>query len=258
MLLGVLALFVALVGPLDYFGLGLLKRRRYTWLLFPLATFLCTAATIQLANHYLGRGDRRRALIIVDVGKDGRAVRENRIELAFLGRDRLVQTPVRNALWAPLSRRAQRHQGYHESEPLPALWHRGTFPGNYKVDVPFRQWEPQLHRWLSFEPSTPVPRINWDASDARQLAQGVRSDATAYLWGRGGKGQPSMSGRELLSWNQVSHLCVSTGMRLSPVGGPGLRDLALYDGTDGRQRLAVVVMPEGENILMFRRLSDVY
>ena len=100
--LGLLVLFLLMIGPVDYFVLGFFRRRRFTWVLFPATSLAFTAATVLMANHYLGLRDQRRSLIVVDLARDGTALRWNRYELVFAARDKQSVTELKDALWAPL------------------------------------------------------------------------------------------------------------------------------------------------------------
>ena len=101
-LLGLLVLFLLIIGPADYFVLGFLRRRRLTWVLFPATSIAFTVATVLMANHYLGLRDQRRSLIVVDLAQDGTALRWNRYELIFTARDKQSVTELKDALWTPL------------------------------------------------------------------------------------------------------------------------------------------------------------
>ena len=59
-LMGTLGVFLLMIGPVDYFVLGWLRRRRYTWVLFPATSVVFMLATVLMANYFLGRHDQRR------------------------------------------------------------------------------------------------------------------------------------------------------------------------------------------------------
>jgi hypothetical protein len=67
-----LAGFVFVIGPLDWWLLGRLRARRFTWLLFPVVTAGVAVTTMKLARHYLGEGHHRGALVLTDIAPDGR------------------------------------------------------------------------------------------------------------------------------------------------------------------------------------------
>jgi len=187
-LIGLLALFVVMIGPADYFVLGALRRRKFTWILFPAVSIAFTVATVLMANHYLGLRDQRRSLFVVDLAKDGSALRWNQYELVFAARDRQSVTELKDALWAPLEARQMVNQpyvqvirgrqvmlvpnnpynsgyGYNanaEGGTEPPLF-TGVLPVHFQSRKMLRQWQPELNRIFSFE-SPPVPLIpNWDA-----------------------------------------------------------------------------------------------
>ena len=68
----ILGAFVLLVGPGEWFVLGWLRRRRWTWFTFPLLATAFALIAVRAAEHYLGREDKRAALIVTDVGEEGR------------------------------------------------------------------------------------------------------------------------------------------------------------------------------------------
>jgi hypothetical protein len=197
-LIGMLGLFLLMIGPADYFVLGYFRRRRLTWVLFPVTSIVFTAATVLMANHYLGLRDQRRSLIVVDLAGDGTALRWNRYELVFAARDKHSVTELKDALWAPLDAGAgipgfiqmtpgmpnynqvgivPGSQGtpYYSSYPGygypggdnrrdsdPPLYD-GTLPVHFQTSEAIHQWQPELNRVFSFEPP-PVPLFpNWRA-----------------------------------------------------------------------------------------------
>ena len=202
-LLGILGLFLLAIGPGDYFWLGWLRRRRYTWMLFPALSFCFMLATVLMANHFLGAHDQRRSLFVVDLDKDGTALRWNRYDVIFAAADKQVVTELKDALWVPLhsgpmsemsypynpngsypngmppgtyvgNRRyvatglnANRYNGpdYDEMESGPALY-QGIVPTHFQTSQLIRQWQPRLNRVFSFEPP-PVPLLpDWSEVEA--------------------------------------------------------------------------------------------
>lgn len=199
-LIGMLALFALLIGPADYYVLGFFRRRRLTWVLFPVTSIAFTVATVLMANHYLGLRDQRCSLFVVDLAKDGTALRWNRYQLVFAARDKQSVTELKDALWAPLDVQAPMPvPGYvlpggpsiqvirgqrtlvapnNPNQPYipvpPAYNYRtsagvesepplydGVLPVHFQTSEAIRQWQPKLNRTFSFEPP-PVPLLpNW-------------------------------------------------------------------------------------------------
>jgi hypothetical protein len=166
-LFGTLGLFLVIIGPVDYFVLGWLGRRRFTWVLFPVTSILFMLATVAMANYYLGRHDQRRSLIVVDLDKDGTALRWNRYELIFAARDKQAVNEVKDALWTSLKVATSDDpaSGFDDEgaarDAGPALY-EGVVPVHFRTSESLRQWQPKLDRIFSFEPP-PAPLLaNWN------------------------------------------------------------------------------------------------
>lgn len=150
-LLGTLGLFLLMIGPADYYVLGWFRRRRYTWVLFPAVSLLFTLATVLMANHYLGARDVRRSLIVVDLDKDGTALRWNRYELVFAARDKEAVTELTNALWAPVNS-AMMPQAF---QPMPSgvrLYGRSSSGSNFHYSVGIHPPGYTSSGWTSYSP----------------------------------------------------------------------------------------------------------
>jgi hypothetical protein len=206
-LMTTLGLFLLMIGPADYFVLGWLRRRRYTWLLFPAMSIAFMIATVSMANYYLGKRDQRRSLIVVDVGKDGTPLRWNRYELVFAARDKQAVTELKDALWSPLNFSTLNmgmpyvnmpynpSRGYNPGYGYPPVyrpsiaepegeigppWYDGALPVHFRASQSIHQWQPQLNRIFSFEPP-PAPAIpNWPAIEqAWPNAKDIRAKLSA-------------------------------------------------------------------------------
>ncbi|MGD1000613.1 MAG: hypothetical protein ABSA67_07930 [Candidatus Brocadiia bacterium] len=202
--LGLIALmlcgFLAVIGPLDYFLLGALKRRKYTWVLLPAACFGFTIAMVALSSHFMGRLDQRTALVICDVGKGGRVLRTNRCELIFAARQATRETRLANALFGDLTHNpsfSESAAGYNYRSPASGTedgWHiltyRGSVPSAYSVTQEVLQWRPQLNRACSIEAGKSVADFHWDAVTPAMLRDKPRwpEAATSLMGGRPFKG----------------------------------------------------------------------
>ncbi|MFM7832729.1 MAG: hypothetical protein ACKPJD_13115, partial [Planctomycetaceae bacterium] len=82
--------YVLVVGPVDYFVLGWLRMRKYTWLLFPVVTAAFTFLTIAVAHAYMSSDDTGGVLVITDLDAGGAVVRQSTIETLFFGGGREV------------------------------------------------------------------------------------------------------------------------------------------------------------------------
>lgn len=68
--------FAVLAGAGDYFFLGWFRRRKYTWILFPILAAGASLGMFAFANHRMTSLVQRAILRIVDIGVDGRVLRE--------------------------------------------------------------------------------------------------------------------------------------------------------------------------------------
>ena len=194
-LLGFILLsFVVVIGPVDYIGLGWLKARKYTWLLFPLATIAVTGLTVWVSNSYMSSAEARRGLVIRDVGDDGSIVRTNRFELLFIAASRSVTTEVRKGVFSPLGTggsmagnsaaiyqqqlmqqqfmqqqmRSGRPGGsFRGSDELSSAKNppriEGRIPTQFEVTQDLAKWTPQLNRMFWIPGSADEQSVDWKA-----------------------------------------------------------------------------------------------
>jgi hypothetical protein len=187
---------VLLIGPFDFLVLSSIRRRKWTWITFPVCVVLMTGVMVALTNAYLSSSEARRALIVHDVAPDGEIVRTNRFELVFASATRQLETDLRSALFAPLKKGGalldeqyrwnqmqaaqMRSMGYAqgaqagppfysqtlmtqlELEPTDPVSVSGRVPGRYTVSQKVMQWTPQLNRKFSIGQADAVS-IDWEA-----------------------------------------------------------------------------------------------
>jgi len=146
---GLLLAFVVAVGPADYWLLGLLRKRRYTWVVFPLVTLAFTFAMVGVAHHYVGSNETGGRVVVTDVGAGGRVIRETGLEQLFLKTRRDMSTDITAGLVSSIQR-----------QPLLL---NGRFPQKYSANRRVEQWTPEMLRTLSLSPeASQVPSIDWD------------------------------------------------------------------------------------------------
>jgi hypothetical protein len=75
--------YLIAIGPLDYFILGKLGMRKWTWCTFPAVTLIFTAFSIGLSNRSMSTTVLRRSAVIRDVAPGGIVARENRLSCCF-------------------------------------------------------------------------------------------------------------------------------------------------------------------------------
>lgn len=327
-LAAILSVFVILIGPVDYFVLGKLRARKFTWITFPLATLLVTGLTVLVTNRYMSSSEARRGLILQDVGDDGSIVRTSRFELLFIASTRSISTEVQKGVFSalgkgqpiiqdplmpqPLSTRMMRGgRGIGERNgPNPPLM-SGRIPTEFAVTQELAKWTPQLNRMFWIPGASQEQKIDWQA-----LADGVTESmlqnhnlTTEYdalvkqqfgpkalaaclagpsrwalnqqeaAWRARNSGQYAQynqlmqvnpyqqqvvpwemtSQPELFRWLYQHSVAASFGLftltsQVGPTGGSDLNDLPIMDETDYRQRLLIVVVPRGDDFVVYRKL----
>ena len=177
----ILAGFLLVVGPLDWFTLGVLRRRRWTWLVFPLASAGVTALVIFEAGRALGHEDHRSALTITDVGVGGRVLRESRFELLFAARNQERLGEIRNAFAIPTSFGARDGRMRSSAGNSELALFSGQVPAHFTLRQQLRQWTPQFNRVTSLEAAGATSGIPWDEIETGVLQNRAPQFALAKL-----------------------------------------------------------------------------
>ena len=165
---GLLLAYVVVIGPVDYFVLGMLRMRKLTWVVFPVVTALFTAMTLAIAGSYMATSDTGRQLVITDVVEGGRAVRETAIHMQFPSSQTTVTEERSRGFVVPLSiARAELDYRTWQVKSIDAtdvqLNYSGRFPQKYATTQKLSQWKPVLTRTLKLNPSSEdVPEIPWE------------------------------------------------------------------------------------------------
>ena len=165
-----------IAGPGDWFILGWLRRRRWTWITFPL---LCVAATwlaAFLSKHYLGQLDRHGVVRITDVGANDQILREVRYDLLLPARDGQWSTDIRdgvvvkalqtfdpNMLADSAVSESRRGISFRDDGAAEGQWNA---PGVFTFRRSVRQWSPVMNQSVRF-PGTPDDSgIDWQKVSA--------------------------------------------------------------------------------------------
>jgi hypothetical protein len=193
----ILALFLLVAAPGDYFLHGVLRRRWVSWIAFPATCFVFTAGTVWIAGLYTGRADHRTALAIVDLGADGSPRRTSRIEHVVTAESRPLSTDVQNGIFAVTDVQPAAPRPASPNSPAPSRTRRFTAPmgfasntvndeldrlpghevSDYAGMVPLsfsvtrqsRQWTPSMHRVTRPGADVGILTIAWAELDAIDL-----------------------------------------------------------------------------------------
>ncbi len=259
----ILGAFVLLIGPGEWVILGRLRRRRWTWVTFPILATSFTFLAARTGEFYLGRDDKRMALIISDVGTGGKVLRENRIELLVSGHDLNANSELRQSISLPVHFSGY---GLHADEaPIPPVY-QGQVPAHYTLRRSVQQWRPAMQRSLTFGPAGETPNLHWPEIDAHQLSKaenlpeyfaqqiggGWRVDVFQLQWPVSRQESPFGLPPFLHSFFPMRDPVWETAY--SPSGNAELTDLPIHDPTNAGEWLVVAVKVSDNEIRMVRRL----
>ncbi len=272
----ILVLFVLAVAPGDYAVLGIFKRRQLTWISFPLLCIGFMLVTLMAARHYLGGADQQGAIVLVDIGRGGRVLRTNRVEVLFAAKGKMIRREVREGLYASLDLGGfkQYRSWDDDGGPDDALpFYQGRIPAHFTADREVRQWTPWCNRTSHVGGREQVPALAWDKltwnpsrTKVELLGNGSFDGVILqYLGDHGSEtvhGDPYGALGELFELGGVlKRISVRSRAGLfhivsqvSPNGGDNFEDLALLDSTDKYQRLIVAITRRGTDYIVFRRL----
>ncbi|MDB4614562.1 hypothetical protein OAH18_02605, partial [bacterium] len=200
-----LVLYILAIGPGDYFLLGLLKVRKYTWVLFPLVTLAFTLFTVWLSHSYMGSTEPGKPVVFIDVIEGNAAARSNELSLIFSGTQRTVVDKVSGGIATGIDHHkffghsavfsGRSYQSSTGMFSMPA--YTGRFPSNYQMVQNVGQWAPHLTRTLRIAPKVNMPRFDFDDSQVtaflpwqdqaglnKAIRAGFDSPVSAYVYYR--------------------------------------------------------------------------
>lgn len=171
--------------------------------------------------------------------------------------------------------------------------HEGQLPSSYRVRQRLKQFTPQINHRLAIAPELPLVGFDWDAprptdfetpATREQLAARLRSSfgdsviaylmhsngvfpltgETTWMLPRGGAWpdwNTAAGPMEVPSFLQDISARPATGLftfvsQISPTGGDNLEDLTVLDPSDRAAWLLLVVVEQGDDVLVYRKLYD--
>jgi hypothetical protein len=284
----ILLLFLAMIGPVDYFVLGRLRLRKLTWVAFPAVSILFALFTVYLSESYMGMSDHRNSITFVDLGEGGRVLRRSMYEVILAAGNRTAVTEVEDGFFAALDHREfggdefrhSRAYGAGEYEASPAFC-SGRIPTRFVALQDVRQWTPQLNRVFALGRDAPVAgardsdsgvNLDWDALEGppgsrgfkerarRLIFSGGRAEGGAYafkgseieLIHERGRSLPRGLLREVTARPEAGLFSVVS--QISPSGGANFEDLSILNATAPGEWVLVVVVRKGSDYVVYRRL----
>lgn len=170
--------FLLAVSLGDYYLLGALRMRRWTWLLLPMVSLGVAWATARIAENSLGENDAEAEVLLVDVGRQGVPVRSSRFQLTVAATPKILREEILNGLLVneteaseELARQAQtelRRQGAFAEASLAAKQFEpdiplseGLPPYRYTFEQALKKWSPLLTRLTRVGPPEKLPDFPW-------------------------------------------------------------------------------------------------
>jgi hypothetical protein len=304
--------YVVAIGPGDYFLLGWLRMRKYTWVMFPLITGVFTFLTIVVANAFMGSDDTGGKLVITDLADNGIPVRQTTLETLYYSAQANVKNEHKGELvvlsednFSGLDYRNPYGQQQHVQDA--PLSYSGHFPQNFNVSHRVQQWSPVSLRTLSLEPQeSHVPAIDWNDVSLLTTAEGnvrlreelslhsktleqesgtvVKCYAVVYheeqvvnlleylppladrqinYYGPYGNPRPYYHDQSTAVQAMIGSIptvklssenIFNVVSQIAPHGAGSLEDLAFLDNSDPAQWALVVVINQGDDFSVFRKL----
>jgi hypothetical protein len=170
LLVVILVIFVVAVGPLDWWFLGRLRARRWTWLLFPAVAAATTILTVWIARSYMGSAMISRSLIVTDLAADCQVVRETRCDVLLPSHSGEHEASFSRVLAAPMV--AGQHRSAYEEEEVSGISFEGQFPASFKMRRGIKQWKPMVTHSTTIGPGEDRSRVKWDGFRLGTPSQG--------------------------------------------------------------------------------------
>jgi hypothetical protein len=170
--------YVIAIGPGDYFLLGWLRMRKYTWVLFPVITGVFTLLTVLVAHAFMGSEDTGGKLTITDLADHGVPVRQTTLETLYYSAQANVKSDHKSEFVILSEDNFSNLDFYNQYNPRPQsqdepLTYVGHFPQNYSISHRLQQWSPVSLRTLSLEPQeSRVPPIDWSDTSLVTSSEG--------------------------------------------------------------------------------------
>ncbi len=281
---GILGLFLLIIAPGDYYLLGWLKRRRWTWVLFPAMSLLFTAMMIKLAEAHRGSANLERSITIVDLSTEGTPLRSTRIDLLYPAFSRQVTDEQSSAWMVPVDPDTSQSNAFPERSRIlpeydPAWSYAGSLPGRHVVQRDVRQWSPRLSRTTalgstSHAAETPLSNFDWtqvtwerttQPDEMAALRQSLRDldstvDVDLLRSEIKGSGQSHLPVRQqvfnfakYVTYIGDSHLFTLLS-QLSPSGAGHWDDLAMQDWTENQSVFIAMTEADEGHYVVYRKL----
>lgn len=202
----VLAGYVLLIGPVDFAMLGWIRRRKWTWITFPIMTGLVAFGATQVTRTYVKARGPQREIRFVDVTSGGRVGRDSRLTLLFAATpEEVITRSSRGLFGAYRNEQMDRGRMYAmqmgfpvdestEEQSTPII--DGRLPHSVVIRQDLPQWSPRLNHTLTIPlpgetPDADAAKFDWDAAagfldEPQPIERAIRNaygpSVTGYLY----------------------------------------------------------------------------
>ncbi|MCB1097096.1 MAG: hypothetical protein KDN22_16100 [Verrucomicrobiae bacterium] len=271
----IVTLFILISGPIDYFVLGKMRRRVFTWIVHPCVALAVTLLIVTLTNRRLAVEAPGRKITIIDIGKDGRPLSENCFQLHFAYNEHIHQIQHKNTLVTRLP------SGVNDSK----WWATGRFPTYHVTSFELAKWSPLVTRSMTIgdaeNSNIEVPQIEWDTIDpfsvsddtfSSHLLEQAKIHASGEwlvkIWRRGKLKEMGEANLIPKKWDQYFVDLESDYVRRhrrflneasifdhvhSPSGSASLEDIPRTSVDDDDFVVVVLVVRDGGDLTVYRR-----
>ncbi len=154
----ILALFVLVIGPGEYFILGKLKRRKWTWITFPLTCLLFTYATLKYTRSKLKTPVHVGRLVVLDMSAENEIVRCETIRVPLASGTHIERWRMKHTMVTPETLASDSIPRWNlgfgvssSSSEAPPVEFQGTLFSNYDIAFQIQQWLPLMVCSTSFQ-----------------------------------------------------------------------------------------------------------
>ncbi|MCA9039115.1 MAG: hypothetical protein KDA65_02075 [Planctomycetaceae bacterium] len=167
--MGLMFFYLLLVGPGDYWLLGALRKRKWTWLSFPLITIVFTYITVHSINAYMQIENPERKLIVTDVGKAGDVLRQSSFTCILSPSQQINTTTYNRELTIPVDiaqswlndDQLQNLNNVYTGQTSDPPLFSGSLTGEYSLTQPLQKWSPKT--FIGFD----IPSVTESSDSSR-------------------------------------------------------------------------------------------
>lgn len=165
-ILACIGLFLLAAAPLDYFYLGMLRRRNLTWIIYPVAALACSWLVVKATNSRI-TGDANGSWDIIVLGHDNTPLRRETLQLLLNRRHSTIDVVGKRMLYAidGLPRHGESPVRRDEEAQVEGWTITGSYPDSYRGSARLAQWTPVVEKSTRYFPALDVPDLPWHEMD---------------------------------------------------------------------------------------------